>query len=458
MATVNKSFRVKNGLVVEGAASDVIVGSDTLPEIIQDTIGGMVTGNTESGISVAYDDDGGKLNFTVTDNNTTYSVSAVSVTGGSNLRLTGSDSTTDDVAIVGSGATTVTRTDENTITISSTDNNTVTNAFTTLSVSGQDSVVADSTSDTLTLVGSGVSITTNATTDTVTFTNAGVTSVAGTENEVTVSGGTGAVTIGLPDNVTIGGALTVTGDLTVNGTTTTINTDTLAVEDNIVLLNKNVTGTPTLDAGLEIERGDYTNAKIYWNETANAWYLSTPGDSSGSATDAAITTGGSINLFGTISDGSNTATPDSSNDTLTFAAGTGLSVAVNGTSDTVTYSFDSGSTATVGSVTLPDVLLGSKSATSSGTTADIDTWSASTYSTAKYVIQAKNASGDIEVTELLVAVDGSNNVYVTEYANFFSNASLAEFTAIYDDGEVSLQATSTASGVVFKVSKTYIEA
>lgn len=458
MATVNKSFRVKNGLVVEGAASDVIVGSDTLPEIIQDTIGAMVTGNTESGIAVTYDDSEAKLNFSVTDNNTTYTVSAESTSGGSNLRLTGSDASTDDVAIIGSGATTVTRTDANTITISSTDNNTVTNAFTTLAVSGQDDVVADSTSDTLTLAGSGVTITTNATTDTVTFTNAGVTSVAGTDNEVTVSGGTGAVTIGLPDNVTIGGALTVTGDLTVNGTTTTINTDTLAVEDNIVLLNKNVTGTPTLDAGLEIERGDYTNAKIYWNETANAWYLSTPGDSSGSATDAAITTGGSINLFGTISDGSNTATPDSSNDTLTFAAGTGLSVAVNGTTDTVTYSLDAAATASVASVTLPDALLGSATATSTGTTADLDVWATATYSTAKYVIQAKNGSGDIEVSEILVTVDGSNNVYLTEYANVFSNASLAEFTASYATGNVTLSATSTASGVVFKVSKTYIEA
>jgi len=55
------------------------------------------------------------------DDNTTYSISAETATGGANLRLTGSDSITDDVAYKGSGATTVTRTDANTITISSTD-------------------------------------------------------------------------------------------------------------------------------------------------------------------------------------------------------------------------------------------------------------------------------------------------------------------------------------------------
>jgi hypothetical protein len=58
------------------------------------------------------------------------------------------------------------------------------------------------------------------------------------------------------------------------------------IEDNIFLLNSNVTGTPTVNAGLEVERGSYTNASIYWNETANKWYVGTPGDN----TDAAVAT------------------------------------------------------------------------------------------------------------------------------------------------------------------------
>lgn len=47
-------------------------------------------------------------------------------------------------------------------------------AFKTISVSGQSDVVADSTSDTLTLAGSGITITTDASTDTITFTASGL--------------------------------------------------------------------------------------------------------------------------------------------------------------------------------------------------------------------------------------------------------------------------------------------
>jgi hypothetical protein len=50
-------FTVLRGLV----QSD----SSYTAEIVEDVIGGMVTGNTETFISVTYDDAGGKLNFVV---------------------------------------------------------------------------------------------------------------------------------------------------------------------------------------------------------------------------------------------------------------------------------------------------------------------------------------------------------------------------------------------------------
>jgi hypothetical protein len=106
---------------------------------------------------------------------------------------------------------------------------------------------------------------------TLTIANTGVLSVSGTNNEVTVSASAGNVTIGLPDDVTIGGSLTVTGDLTVSGSTTYLNTATLQVEDNKVLLNSNVTGAPTTDAGIEIERGDAANAELFWDESELKW-------------------------------------------------------------------------------------------------------------------------------------------------------------------------------------------
>jgi hypothetical protein len=117
----------------------------------------------------------------------------------------------------------------------------------------------------------GISVSYGDPEGTLALTNTGVVSLSGTTNEVEVTNTGTAYTVGLPDNVTIGGDFTVTGNLTVNGTTTTLNTETLAVEDNTILLNKNVTGTPSADAGLEIERGTGTNSTLIWNETSEFW-------------------------------------------------------------------------------------------------------------------------------------------------------------------------------------------
>jgi len=67
------------------------------------------------------------------------------------------------------------------------------------------------------------------------------------------------------------GDLTVTGDFTVSGTTTTINTETLTVDDNIIVLNNNATGSASQNAGIEVERGDDANKQLLWNETDDKW-------------------------------------------------------------------------------------------------------------------------------------------------------------------------------------------
>jgi hypothetical protein len=112
---------------------------------------------------------------------------------------------------------------------------------------------------------------------------------------------------------------------------------------------------------------------------------------------------------------------------------------------------------TVGSVTLTDALLGTATGTAGVTATTIDTWSASTYSSAKYIVQMKKGT-DIEVIELLVTVDGSNNVYLTEYADVISNAQLGTTDAVYSSGNVLLQVTGAAADTVVKVNKVYIEA
>jgi len=101
--------------------------------------------------------------------------------------------------------------------------------------------------------------------------------ISGTTNEIETSVSGDTITIGLPDNVTIGNNLTVTGDLTVSGTTTTINTETIELADNIIVLNSNETGTPSQNAGIEVERGTSTNVDLRWNETNDAWELTNDG-------------------------------------------------------------------------------------------------------------------------------------------------------------------------------------
>jgi hypothetical protein len=106
-----------------------------------------------------------------------------------------------------------------------------------------------------------------------------VVSVVGTENEIEVSGtGEGAaVTIGLPNSVQITDDLTVGGNLTVSGSVAYLNTTELLVEDNVVTLNSGATGTPTLDAGIEVSRGASANVGVIWSETDDVWTLTNNG-------------------------------------------------------------------------------------------------------------------------------------------------------------------------------------
>jgi hypothetical protein len=78
------------------------------------------------------------------------------------------------------------------------------------------------------------------------------------------------------------GALSFDGDLTVSnltvsGSTTTVNTETVTIDDNILVLNNNQSGTPSENAGLEIERGSSTNVLFRWNESTDRWEFTNDG-------------------------------------------------------------------------------------------------------------------------------------------------------------------------------------
>lgn len=107
-----------------------------------------------------------------------------------------------------------------------------------------------------------------------------VATITGTANEITVTGSgseSAAVTIGLPDDVTVAGNLTVNGNLDVQGSINSISTTEVNIIDNKVVLNSNVTGAPSADAGLKVERGTSTDVEILWNETSDQWQLTNDG-------------------------------------------------------------------------------------------------------------------------------------------------------------------------------------
>ena len=91
------------------------------------------------------------------DNNTTYSINAGTATGGANLNLAASTGGTDTVKFANGSNVTVSRTDANTITISSTDTNT-TYTYAAGSVSGGANLTltgSDSTTNTVKLINGG---------------------------------------------------------------------------------------------------------------------------------------------------------------------------------------------------------------------------------------------------------------------------------------------------------------
>jgi len=73
------------------------------------------------------------------------------------------------------------------------------------------------------------------------------------------------------------GNVIVGGNLTVNGTVTSVNSTTVELGDNILLLNSGETGSPTANAGLEIERGTVANVFFRWNETTDKWEVTRNG-------------------------------------------------------------------------------------------------------------------------------------------------------------------------------------
>jgi hypothetical protein len=294
----------------------------------------------------------------------------------------------------------------------------------------------------------------------------------------------------------ISGPLVLGNNIVIEGTDDTHETTltfTDPTQDNTITF-KDATGTVAFTGDIETAVDGFGNA-VTGGTGISASYASTSNILTITNTDL----GSSQNIFKNVVVGATTIAADSNNDTLTFVAGSGISLSAASTSDTITIdnsgvlsitgtasqitasastgavtlslpqsiaatssptfaalSVGTGSL-TAGSVTLTDALIGTATTSVSTTSATVvDTWSATTYNSAKYIVQMKNGN-DIEVLEVLVTIDANNNVYLTEYADVISNAQIGTTDADYSAGNVRLLVTST-NGTTVKVHKTLIEA
>jgi hypothetical protein len=162
----------------------------------------------------------GVIANTVTDTNTTYGISAETATGGVNLRLTGSDASTDDVKLAAGSNITLTRTDANTITIASAD---TTGSFTVAGDSGSSQTVENG--NTLTISG-----------------GTGLSSVASATDTITVNLDNTAVTAG---SYTIGSfTVDAQGRLTAASSAATTGSGSVVLATSPTLTTPNI-GTPS---------------------------------------------------------------------------------------------------------------------------------------------------------------------------------------------------------------------
>ena len=220
-ATALETARTIGGVSFDGTANINLPGVNTSGS--QDTSGNAATATAlETARTIAGTSFDGTGNIDINANNLSGTTLNSGVTASSLTSVGTLSSLTVSGLITANGGLTIQATD--TFTFDSV-------ALTTVQTSGES--FADN--DTSLMTSAAIDDRINAV--------AGVTSLTGTANEVEVSASTGAITVGLPDNVTIA------GNLTVNGDTTTVNTATLSVEDPLIKLANGNNAADSVDIG-----------------------------------------------------------------------------------------------------------------------------------------------------------------------------------------------------------------
>ena len=78
-------------------------------------------------------------------------------------------------------------------------------------------------------------------------------------------------------NVKIDDDLIITGNLTLQGSTGNLSVGNLIVQDNIIDISAETTGTPTANAGLRVVRGDEAATQLRWTESLTSWQFTNDG-------------------------------------------------------------------------------------------------------------------------------------------------------------------------------------
>lgn len=151
-----------------------------------------------------------------------------------------------------------------------------------------------------------------------------------------------------------GTTVTITNNLDVQGTITYIDSTTVEFGDNILLLAKDQTGTPALNAGFEVERGDSSNVSFIWDESSD--YFTTVDQPFNIGSIAAAGAGYTGNAYlvsdgGTVKSLTAAQLSDDISANITFTEGNGIDITGSGTSS-VTIAAETASTTNEGVVEL----------------------------------------------------------------------------------------------------------
>jgi hypothetical protein len=310
---------------------------------------------------------------------------------------------------------------------------------------------------------------TNFTATNITATNLVVngTSILGTAT-VTSLYDNGNATIGA--NLLVSGISTFTGAITVLDTTQSSSTTSGSITTaGGVGVAKNITAGGTVTASGAIKTLDTTQSSstssgsivasgglgVALNATIGGTITNLDATNSTSTSSGSIVTAGGIGAAKNIVAGGTITTLDTTNSTSTLTGalviGGGIGVGKN---------VNVGGTLTVGptaaSSVVPalysnNILLASyTSPTITGTTtANLDTFSSTTYRTARYVVQIVDGS-NIHVTEILLFHDGTD-VYINEYGTSYNNGLRGSFSATLSSNTITLTFTPSPSATAMTI-------